>query len=85
MNANNFTQKTVEMIQTAQNMAEENQNQYITPEHLLYALVDQDGGLIPSIFSRMGVDCNKLLGELDLAISKLPKVGGSNSQVYLSP
>ena len=35
MNANNFTQKTVEMIQTAQNMAEENQNQYITPEHLL--------------------------------------------------
>ena len=44
MNANNFTQKTVEMIQTAQNMAEENQNQYITPEHLLYALVDQDGG-----------------------------------------
>ena len=85
MNANNFTQKTVEMIQTAQNMAEENQNQYITPEHLLYALVDQDGGLIPSIFNRMGVDCNKLLGELDLAISKLPKVGGSNSQVYLSP
>ena len=85
MNANNFTQKTVEMIQTAQNMAEENQNQYITPEHLLYALVDQDGGLIPSIFNRMGVDCNKLLGELDLAISKLPKVGGSNTQVYLSP
>ena len=40
MNANNFTQKTVEMIQTAQNMAEENQNQYITPEHLL---LQQDG------------------------------------------
>jgi ATP-dependent Clp protease ATP-binding subunit ClpB len=60
MNANNFTQKTIETIQTAQSMAEENNNQYITPEHLLYALVDQDGGLIPSLLGKMGVDCNGL-------------------------
>jgi len=85
MNANNFTQKTIETIQTAQNMAEENNNQYITPEHILYALVDQDGGLIPSLLGKMGTDTNKLLGELDLEISKLPKVGGVGSQIYLSP
>ena len=83
MNANNYTQKTLEALQTAQAMAQENSNNYITPEHLLYALVDQDGGLIPSLFGKMGVDCNAVLSELDTAISALPKVGGQ-PQVYLS-
>jgi len=83
MNAQNFTQKTIETIQTAQSMAKENGNQYITPEHLLYALVDQDGGLIPSLFTRLGVDCNLLLSELDTAIGALPKVSG-DFEVYLS-
>ena len=55
MNAQNFTQKTIETIQTAKSMAMENGNQYIMPEHLLYALVDQDGGLIPSLLQKMGV------------------------------
>ena len=83
MNANNYTQKSLEAVQTAQAMAQENRNNYIAPEHLLYALVDQDGGLIPSLFGRMGVDCNAVLAELDTAISALPKVGQS-SEVYLS-
>ena len=83
MNAQNFTQKTLEALQTAQSMAEESHNSYVTPEHLLYALIDQDGGLIPSLLSRMGADCNALLSELDAAISRLPKVSGS-TQLYLS-
>ena len=83
MNAQNFTQKTIETIQTAQSMAQENQNQYITPEHILYALVDQDGGLIPSLLGKMGVDCNTVLAELDTAIAALPKVTG-DTDVYLS-
>ena len=84
MNAQNMTQKSLEALQTAQAMALENRNNYITPEHLLYALVDQDGGLIPSLLGKMGVDCNAVLAELDTAISQLPKVG-SNSDAYLSP
>ena len=84
MNAQNLTQKSLEAIQTAQSMALENRNNYITPEHLLYALVDQDGGLIPSLLGKMGVDCNAVLAELDTAISALPKVG-STSDAYLSP
>ncbi|MBQ3210653.1 MAG: AAA family ATPase, partial [Oscillospiraceae bacterium] len=83
MNAQNFTQKSLEAVQTAQSMAQENRNNYINPEHLLYALVDQDGGLIPSLFEKMGVDTNALLSELDSAIAALPKVG-EVSQVYLS-
>jgi ATP-dependent Clp protease ATP-binding subunit ClpB len=83
MNADKYTQKTLEAVQTAQSMAQENNNNYLMPEHLLYALVDQDGGLIPSLLGRMGVDCNSLLSELDGAISQLPKVGG-DAQVYMS-
>ena len=83
MNAQNFTQKTIETIQTAKSMALENQNQYITPEHLLYALVDQDGGLIPSLLQKMGVDCNAVLAELDTALNAMPKVSG-DYDVYLS-
>ena len=83
MNSQNYTQKTIEAIQTAQAMAQENSNSYITPEHLLYALVDQDSGLIPSLLGKMGVDCNAVLSELDTAISALPKVSGS-PEVYLS-
>ena len=83
MNAQKFTQKSLEAVQTAQAMAQENRNNYIAPEHLLYALVDQDGGLIPSLLGKMGVDCNGLLSELDSAINALPKVG-TVSDVYLS-
>ena len=84
MNAQNLTQKSLEALNTAKSMAEENRNSAIAPEHLLYALVDQDGGLIPSLLGKMGVDCNELLAELDTAISALPKVG-AGAQVYLSP
>ncbi len=83
MNASNYTQKSLEAVQTAQAMAQENRNNYIAPEHLLYALIDQDGGLIPSLLGKMGVDCNAVLAELDTAISALPKVGQSG-EVYLS-
>ena len=85
MNANNYTQKTIETLQTAQRMAEENHNAYITPEHILYGLVDQDGGLIPSLLGKLGVNCDGLLAELDTEISKLPQVGGDVQNVYLSP
>ena len=84
MNAEKFTQKSLDAVRTAKSMAEENRNNYITPEHLLYALVDQDGGLIPSLLGKMKVDGNAVLSELDTAIAALPKVG-SVSEVYLSP
>ena len=84
MNAEKFTQKSLDAVRTAKSMAEENRNNYITPEHLLYALVDQDGGLIPSLLGKMKVDCNAVLSELDTAIAALPKVSNV-SEVYLSP
>ena len=85
MNAEKYTQKTLDAVKTAQSMAQENGNQYLTPEHLLYALVDQDGGLIASLFGKMGVDCDGLLSELDTLIRRLPKVSGGSGEVYASP
>ena len=85
MNAEKYTQKTLDAVKTAQSIAQENGNQYLTPEHLLYALVDQDGGLIASLFGKMGVDCDGLLSELDTLIRRLPKVSGGSGEVYASP
>ena len=85
MNTEKYTQKTLDAVKTAQSMAQENGNQYLTPEHLLYALVDQDGGLIASLFGKMGVDCDGLLSELDTLIRRLPKVSGGSGEVYASP
>ena len=84
MNTNNYTQKTIETINAAQGMAQENGNPYLMPEHLLYALIDQDGGLIGSLFTKMGVDCDALLGELDTMIGALPKVSSGSGEVYAS-
>ena len=64
-------------------MAKENRNPTIMPEHLLYALIDQDGGLIPSLLGKMGADSNAVLSELDTAISQLPTLG-NESEIYLS-
>jgi len=83
MNPQNYTQKSLEAIQSAQSMAQDNRNNYITPEHILYALIGQENGLIPSLMEKMGVDCRGMLAELEAEINKLPKVGNV-SDVYLS-
>ena len=85
MNAEKYTQKALDAVKTAQNMAQENGNQYVTTEHLLYALLDQDGGLIGSLFGKMGVDCDGLLSEIDTLIRKLPRISGGSGEVYASP
>ena len=83
MNAQNFTQKSIDAIQTAQSLAQDHNNNYVTPEHILLALLQQDQGLIPNLFSRMGVDCNAVIAETEALIRKLPTVGGA-PEVYLS-
>ncbi|MBQ4651904.1 MAG: ATP-dependent chaperone ClpB [Oscillospiraceae bacterium] len=84
MNAEKFTQKSIEAIQSAQSLARQQNNPSIAPEHLLYALVTQDGGLIPSLFNRLGADCAAIANELMGLIGSMPKVG-SNPGNYASP
>ena len=88
MNAQKFTKKALEAINAAQSIAIENQNMQIMPEHLLYALADQEGGLIPQLLKKTGVDTDNLLAQLDSAIAKIPAVSGSGREpdkIYISP
>ncbi len=83
MNAKNFTQKTYEALQGATDKAGQLNNQYVTPEHLLYALIDSEGGLIPTMLGKMGADCGAILSELESELRKLPQVSGS-VETYIS-
>ena len=90
MNAEKFTQKTIETINDAQNLARDRQNQTIAPEHLLYALLSQEGGLVGTLLYRIGQKngntdlVGAMLGELNAAIDRLPKVSGGNGELYPS-
>ena len=88
MNAQKLTKKALEALNSAQSIAIENQNMQIMPEHLLYALCDQDGGLIPGLLKKAGVDTDKLIAMLDGEISKMPAVSGSGREpdkIYVAP
>ncbi len=82
-----LTQKTSEALRAAQSMALENENMQVMPEHITYALADQEDGLIRSLLDKMGVDTDRLLGAVDEAIASLPKVSGSGREpdkIYIS-
>ena len=88
MDANKLTQKALEALQSAQNIAIENNNVQIMPEHLLYALIDQQNGLIGQLIKKMGKSPDALLSGLDALISKIPAVSGSGREpdkVYVAP
>ena len=87
MNGQNFTQKSAEAIQTAQQMAIQYQNNQIEPLHLLYALLTQNQGLIPQILTKMNVNVDALIQSVGQSMSQLPRVSGPGREmdkVYVS-
>lgn len=90
MNAEKFTQKTIETINNAQEIAREHHNQTITPEHLLLSLLSQDGGLVGTLIYRIGQKTGNtdivgaMQGELNAAINRLPQVSGGSDELYPS-
>ena len=82
MNPEKFTQKSMEAIQEAQNAAVRCQNSQIEQAHLLSALLTQEGGLIPQIFTKMTVDTSDLLSRTEKILTGYPHVSGGN--LYLS-
>ena len=87
MNANQFTQKSLEAIQAAQNIAQQHGNQQIEQVHLLSALLQQEYGLIPQLLIRMGLTVPSLNAAVNAEIVKLPKVSISREigKIYVSP
>ena len=87
MNMEKLTQKSREVIQAANSLAIENQNQQIEQVHLLSALLEQNGGLIPQLFEKMGVAAENVQIQLKSAIDALPAVTGSGrkaDEVYIA-
>ena len=56
MNTNQYTQKTLEALQAAQQLAVEYQHNALEPAHLLHALAAQENGLIPQLLQKLNVD-----------------------------
>lgn len=87
MNAQKFTQKSLEAIQEAQNIAIEYQNMQIEEEHLLYSLVNQDGGLISQLLTKLNIDTYSFNLKLKQLVESIPRVTGpgrESGKIYIS-
>src|SRR5262245_48119821 len=79
-----FTLKAQEALQAAQSHATENGNPQITPDHLLWALVQQKDGVVLPVLQKLGANLQTLGRDLGASVAKLPKVQGQG-EVYVSP
>lgn len=86
MNLQKYTQKSIDAIQNTQNIASEYQNPQIEQQHLAYALLTQQEGLIPQLLIQIGVNINGIVNRVQEEISKLPHVSGSREagKVYIA-
>jgi ATP-dependent Clp protease ATP-binding subunit ClpB len=83
MNLNKYTEKAQEAIIAGQNLASEQNHSEVTPEHLLAALVEQQGGIVPSILRKMSIDAAKVQADARALLKNLPQAHGG--EVRLSP
>ncbi|MCE5231636.1 ATP-dependent chaperone ClpB [bacterium] len=80
MNMNQLTQKTQEAIAAAQSLAVKLGHQAIDVEHLLAALLDQDGGIAPRLLERAGVSVDALRQRVNADLARMPKVSGPGAE-----
>jgi ATP-dependent Clp protease ATP-binding subunit ClpB len=79
MRMDKLTIKSQEALAQAQRLAQSMGHQEITPEHLLAALIEQEGGIVAPILVKLGVDPQALGGAITTAIERLPKVTGGEA------
>ncbi len=87
MNANRFTQKSMEAIQEAQNLAIDNQNMQIEEIHLLLALAAKEGGLIAELLKKENVNTADFIKDAEKELNNIPKVSGPGREagkIYVS-
>ena len=86
MNFGNYTQKSLEAIRNAQQIAVEHNNQQLEQVHILLALLQQADGLIPQLLRKMDVSVESLEAAAVAAVNRLPKVTGSREadRFYIS-
>ena len=86
MNFGNYTQKSLEAIRNAQQIAVENTNQQLEQCHILLALLRQEGGLIPQLLQKMEKSVESLDAAVNALVQRLPRVTGSREadRFYIS-
>jgi ATP-dependent Clp protease ATP-binding subunit ClpB len=87
MDLQRFTQKSQEALQAAQSDAVRRGNTEVDVEHVVAALLEQEGGLIPRLFSKMEVDAHAFLAAIEQELDRRPKVSGPGiepGKVYLT-
>ncbi len=84
MNLDKLTIKAQEALANSQQLVIQNGQQQLEPEHVLFSLLSDAEGIIPTIVKKLGVDVDDLKHQIELAINKFPKVYGTPGQVYAS-
>jgi len=84
MDPNKLTQKSQEALAQAQSLASERNHQQLEVEHLLLALLRQDGGLVPRLLERLEVPVDALATQVESELDKIPSVEGGSGEIYLS-
>lgn len=87
MDINRMTEKAQAALLGARNLATRNGNPEVDVEHLLLSLLEQQGGLVPSLLEKAGVSAEVVHKNIAREVEKLPKVSGgsvSMDQVYIT-
>ena len=85
MRLDKLTIKAQDAVQDAQHIAEENRQQQVEPEHLLLALLGQEGGVVSPILRKLGANPAALAGQVQGAIDNMPKVTGGATGTHIGP
>ena len=84
MDTNRFTQKSLEALQAAQQLAQSYGNAQVEQVHLLNALLSQENGLIGQLMGKLGLNVQQVRTACESAVNRLPKISGSNQQPYVT-
>ena len=84
MATDKLTAKFQAALAEAQSLAVRLDHQYIEPEHILLALLNQEGGTVRPLLEKTGANANKLRSELMAALDRMPKVEGNAGEVHVS-
>jgi ATP-dependent Clp protease ATP-binding subunit ClpB len=81
MRMDQFTVKAQEALASAQTLAEKADHPEVTTEHLLQALLAQEGGVVPAVLGKLGTSSGSVVAAVDRALGSLPRTQGTQTQV----
>ncbi len=83
MNYEKMTSKASAALSQASSLAADHHQSSLTPWHILHAVLTQEEGMVPLIFTQLNIPIDTTTREIDERLSKLPKIYGENTQTYL--